>query len=79
MRQNEVLVYTSDNCEQSQNVMQLLNQWDVPFQEKNISKHPPYLKELQADKVYATPVTYVRDERILGYQKGKLERLIGRS
>ncbi|QHS24107.1 glutaredoxin family protein [Virgibacillus sp. MSP4-1] len=77
MTQKEVLLYTSDNCDQGRKIKQLLNDWNIPFQEKNISENRSYLKELQADKVYATPATYINGERVLGYQKEKLARLIG--
>jgi protein-disulfide isomerase len=49
----------------------------VEFVAKNIREDQQALKELQKLGVRATPVTVIDGEVIVGFDRGKIERLLG--
>jgi hypothetical protein len=50
----------------------------VPFTLRNIAEDPSALEELLALGIRATPVIRVGEEVIVGFDRGKLERLLAR-
>ncbi|MFQ3545153.1 glutaredoxin family protein [Halobacillus rhizosphaerae] len=77
MSDQMVVVYTSNDCSNCDKLISRLSEWEVNYQEKNISENRQYFKELQSKKVYGTPATFIDDEKILGYQERKLRRTLG--
>ncbi|MFC7063673.1 glutaredoxin family protein [Halobacillus seohaensis] len=77
MNQHRVVVYTSNQCSDCEQVLTKLKEWDIEYEEKNISQVQSYFKELQNQKVYGTPATFINDEKVLGYQEHKLKRTLG--
>ena len=56
---------------------EFLSQKGVRFTDKNIREDPEALAELQKLGYRATPVTVVDGEVVVGFDRGKLERLLG--
>ncbi|MYL31664.1 glutaredoxin family protein [Halobacillus halophilus] len=77
MGNQNVVVYTSRDCASCNQVMDLLNEWNIDFEERNVSENRTYFKELQGKGVYGTPATFVDDYRVLGFQKRKLQQVLG--
>lgn len=77
MSKPDVVVYTSDGCNYCDRVLDYLNEWDIDFTEKNISQNDAYCREMKESKVYGTPVTFIDDEKVLGFQKRKFKKLLG--
>ncbi|MCP3029749.1 glutaredoxin family protein [Halobacillus sp. A1] len=77
MTQHSVIVYTSDQCSQCEKVLAKLSEWNIEYKEKNISRDNSYFKELQSQKIYGTPATFINDEKVLGFQERKLKRTLG--
>ncbi|MCA0972805.1 glutaredoxin family protein [Halobacillus litoralis] len=77
MSHTEVVVYTSRECDQCKVLISKLNEWEIDFEERNISDNREYFKELKSRKVYGTPATFVDGEKILGFQERKLKRVLG--
>ncbi|MCP3029252.1 glutaredoxin family protein [Halobacillus sp. A5] len=77
MNQQRVVVYTSDHCTHCKQVLSKLEEWEIDFKEKNISQDRAYFKELQQQKIYGTPATFIDDEKVLGYQERGLKRALG--
>lgn len=77
MSDSKVVVYTSHDCVHCASVVTKLSEWDIDFEERNISDNREYIKELQKQKVYGTPATFVDDEKVLGFQEKKLRRVLG--
>ncbi|MFB1051751.1 glutaredoxin family protein [Paraliobacillus sp. JSM ZJ581] len=69
----EVIIYVSNNCSESNKLIDFLKQANIAYKLKNITEDKKYLKELQEQHIYATPVTQINDRVILGFQKRKLE------
>ncbi|UOQ44359.1 glutaredoxin family protein [Halobacillus salinarum] len=76
MSNQRVIVYTSNNCSNCEKVVSKLSEWEIEFEERNISSNREYFKELQKKKVYGTPATFIDEEQILGYQENKLKRTL---
>ncbi|TCT20375.1 ribonucleoside-diphosphate reductase class Ib glutaredoxin subunit [Melghiribacillus thermohalophilus] len=72
MDERKAVVYTSENCAQSRKVIQFLEHYQISYVEKNVTGNEKYLKELQDQSIYGTPVVYVNQVYIQGYQKNRL-------
>jgi glutaredoxin len=77
MSNAKVVVYTSQNCAQCDQVLAKLSEWDVNFEERNVSENREHFKELQSKRIYGTPATFIDGEKILGFQERKLKRTLG--
>ncbi|MBH0231575.1 glutaredoxin family protein [Halobacillus yeomjeoni] len=77
MSNPKVVVYTSDDCTNCDRVITKLSEWEVEFEERNITRNREYFKELQSKKVYGTPATFIDEEKVLGFQERKLKRTLG--
>ncbi|TGB01843.1 glutaredoxin family protein [Halobacillus salinus] len=77
MIDSKVVVYTSRDCVHCESVITKLSEWNIDFEERNISDNREYFKELQKQKVYGTPATFVDGEKVLGFQERKLKRILG--
>lgn len=76
MSNSQIIVYTSRNCAKCDQLLSKLSEWNVEYEEKNVSENREYFKELQSQKVYGTPATFVDGEKILGFQERKLKRVL---
>ncbi|WP_430788668.1 glutaredoxin family protein [Virgibacillus flavescens] len=77
MNEHQVIIYTSDNCPECEDLVDLLNEWKIEFTEKSVSNNNSTLKEMQARGIYGTPVTFIDDNPVLGYQEIKLKYELG--
>ncbi|ELK48682.1 glutaredoxin family protein [Halobacillus sp. ACCC02827] len=76
MGKRNVIVYTSNDCTHCARVLEKLSDWNVEYEEKNISENREYFKELQSKKIYGTPATFIDGEKILGFQERKLKQAL---
>ncbi len=58
---------------------EFLSHRGIPFTDKNIREDPAALAELQKLGYRATPVTVIGGEIVVGFDRGKIERLLGLS
>lgn len=56
---------------------EFLSQKGIPFTDKNIREDPNALAELEKLGYRATPVTLIDGQVVVGFDRGKLERLLG--
>jgi len=54
-----------------------LSQWGIAFTEKDIVADEMALKELEGLEVFSTPATLVDGELVVGFNRKKLEALLG--
>ncbi|WP_029271346.1 glutaredoxin family protein, partial [Virgibacillus alimentarius] len=71
MNNKNVTIYVSDGCNKCNDLLAQLDEWNVFYQIKNISKQREHLYELQKLGIYGTPATFIEGEyrAILGFQK----------
>ncbi|MBI2361089.1 MAG: glutaredoxin family protein [Deltaproteobacteria bacterium] len=57
---------------------EFLSHHKIPFSDRNVAEDPAALQEL-TEKIgrRATPVIVVDDEVVVGFDRGKLQRLLG--
>ena len=73
---NEVIVYTATGCPHCQKVKKQLEEWNIPYEERNVSEHREYFEELRSKRIFGTPATFINGKLILGFQPEKMkERL----
>lgn len=78
MKQSNVVVYISDHNFKSKEVLDLLDEYSVSYNKKNVSDNGKYMKELHEMGIYGTPAMFVKGHPvILGYQKNKIKYALG--
>lgn len=71
-------VYVSDNCDECDQMVALLDKEEVVYELKNISRDKENLRELQKQHVYATPALIVKGKKVLGFQEQRIKQLLNR-
>lgn len=73
----KVVVYTSDTCIYCHQAKDYLKSKGINFEEKNVSTDMKARKELMSRGFMGVPVIMVDDEVIQGFDRGRLEELLG--
>jgi len=73
----QVTVYTSTGCPHCLKVKEQLKEWQVPYEEKNVSTNKVYFDELTERKLFGTPATFIGERFVLGFQPEKMMKLLG--
>ncbi|MBB5172256.1 glutaredoxin family protein [Texcoconibacillus texcoconensis] len=74
--EENVVVFTSSGCPYCQQVLEALEEWEVSFEERNVSQDKRYFQQLRDHKLHGTPATLKGGSVVLGFQKEKLQRLL---
>ncbi len=77
MSQKSVVIYTSNTCGYCHAAKDYLQSINVEYTEKNVSTDPEARKELIKKGFMGVPVIIVDGETIQGFDKAKLESLLG--
>lgn len=72
-----VVVFSSNSCGYCTMAKEYLTEKNVEFTERNVSSDVEARKELMAKGYMGVPVIYVDDEVIQGFDKAKLDTLLG--
>lgn len=72
----DVVVYTSNTCTYCAQAKEYLKDNNVAYEERNI-KEPAFRKELMAMGFMSVPVIKIGDEPVLGFDKEKIDTLLG--
>ncbi len=72
-----VVVYTSNTCGYCHEAKKYLQENGIEFTEKNVSTDMEARKELMDQGFMGVPVILVDDEVIQGFDKKRLETLLG--
>lgn len=73
----EVIVFTSTTCAHCFTAKDYLTEKGVEFVEKNVNKDAEARKELMQKGIMAVPVIQVDGEMVVGFDKAKLDQLLG--
>ncbi|MFC3039309.1 glutaredoxin family protein [Virgibacillus xinjiangensis] len=79
MKDKQVTIYISENNSQCNKLLQQMEEWNVPYETKNVSKDSKYMRELQGMGIYGTPATFINEDEapVLGYQKNRIKSNLG--
>ena len=72
-----VVVFSSNSCGYCTMAKEYLTEKGVAFTERNVSSDIEARKELMSKGFMGVPVIYVEDEVIQGFDKAKLDALLG--
>ncbi|TFB13224.1 glutaredoxin family protein [Filobacillus milosensis] len=72
MLNKNVVIYTNES-QDSVKLKNILNEWDIDYEERNISENNDYLIELQKKGIFATPATFIDNYCIQGVQPDHLK------
>lgn len=74
----KVIVFTSPSCSWCSRVKQYLRKNKIKFKEVDISKKPSAAKDVQKKTgQMGVPVTLINNRPVVGFNKPKLDKLIG--
>ncbi len=73
---NKPIVYASNTCTYCKQLKTYLQQQNITFEERNIDENPAYGEELQRMGVMSVPVTVIGDKQVLGFNPGRIEKLL---
>jgi len=72
---NDVIVYTTNDCIECTMVKQVLNQEGIVFEVRNVAANPQYQKEVEQYGFLGVPVTVFQDIAVKGFSN-ELKQLI---
>ncbi|HSN66308.1 MAG TPA: glutaredoxin family protein [Fusibacter sp.] len=72
-----VVIYSSNTCGYCTMAKEYFNENNVEYTEKNVSTDLEARKDLMSKGFMGVPVIYVEDEVIQGFDKAKLDELLG--
>jgi len=73
----KVVVFTSNTCGYCHQAKDYLNEKNVEFEERNVSTDTAARKELISKGIMGVPVIYIEDEMIQGFDKSRIDKLLG--
>ncbi len=73
----KVVVFSSNTCGYCTMAKEYLTEKGVAYEERNVSSDIEARKELMSKGFMGVPVIYVEDEVIQGFNKAKLDELLG--
>jgi glutaredoxin len=72
-----IVVYTQPGCLFCDKVKAFLRQRGVAFTEKDVMGDEQAFSELEAKGFFATPVTVIDGQAVVGFNRARLEALLG--
>ena len=76
----DVVVYTSPTCPYCTMVKEFLSQRGISFEERDVSRDPSYAQELVSSTgQMGVPVTIIDGQIVVGFDRGRLERLLSQT
>ncbi|SNR98726.1 Glutaredoxin-like protein, YruB-family [Anaerovirgula multivorans] len=73
----EVVVFTSNTCPHCVTAKEYFKEKGIEFTERNVQTDPEARKELMQKGIMAVPVVVIGGETIVGFDKNKVEELLG--
>src|SRR5690625_7054201 len=71
MSQHYVVVYVSDNCKHCESLLSFIEEKDISYELKNVSKSHTARQELRQQDIYGTAVTFIDNEIFLGVPRSE--------
>lgn len=75
--QPRVIIFTSSSCAWCNRVKQYLRQLRFRFREVNVDRDPEGARELKRRNIMSVPVVLINNYPIIGFDKAKIDKLLG--
>lgn len=76
-REKKIVVFTSDTCPYCTMMKDYLTGKGIPFEERNITRDPSARHVLIEHEIMGVPATFVGETVVLGFDKDKINELLG--
>ncbi len=73
---NKVIIYTSETCGYCHMAKEYFDEHGIAYEEKSVSEDANARKELMKMGYMSVPVIIIGDEKIVGFDKQKIESLL---
>jgi glutaredoxin-like YruB-family protein len=75
-----VIVYTRATCPYCTMVKEFLSQRGIDFEERDVTRDPSYAQErVSSTGQMGVPVTVINGQMVVGFDRGRLEQLVGQT
>jgi glutaredoxin 3 len=75
--QPRVIIFTSSSCPWCNRVKQYLREIRFRFREVNVERDPEGARELRRRNIMGVPVVLINNHPIVGFDKAKIDKLLG--
>jgi glutaredoxin 3 len=75
--QPRVIIFTSSSCPWCNRVKQYLSERRFRFREVNVERDPEGARELRRRNITGVPVVLINNHPIVGFDKAKINKLLG--
>lgn len=75
--QARVIIFTSSSCPWCNRVKQYLREKKFRFREVNVERDPEGARELRRRNIVGVPVVLINNRPIVGFDKAKIDELLG--
>lgn len=72
-----VVVFSSNTCPHCVTAKEYLSSKGINYVERNIHEDPDARKELMKNKIMGVPAIFIDDEIIVGFDKARIDELLG--
>ncbi|MDX8046320.1 hypothetical protein SH601_10045 [Gracilibacillus sp. S3-1-1] len=74
---HQIDVYISDDCLESQRMVDYLSNYDIPINVKNTTIDKDNLRQLQEEGIYLTPAMVIDHHySVIGFQENKIKNML---
>jgi glutaredoxin 3 len=75
--QPRIIIFTSSSCPWCNRVKQYLREKRFRFREVNVERDPEGARELRRRNIMGVPVVLISNHPIVGFDKAKIDKLLG--
>lgn len=75
--QPRIIIFTTTSCSWCNRVKQYLREKRFRFREVNVEKDPEGARELKRLNIMGVPVVLINNRPIVGFDKTKIDKLLG--
>ena len=75
--QPRVIIFTSSSCPWCNRVKQYLREKRFRFREVNVERDPEGAREMRRRNIMGVPVVLINNQPVVGFDKAKIDKLLG--
>jgi len=75
--QPRIIIFTSSSCPWCNRVKQYLREKKFRFRDVNVERDPEGAREMRRRNIMGVPVVLINNRPIVGFDKAKIDKLLG--
>lgn len=72
-----VILYSSNGCSYCAKIKQDFKDWNIDYEERNVTENPDYFNELHEEGIFSVPVVFIGDQYFGGYRPKAMKEALG--